>query len=131
MARAASEKPREELREAIESRFDGDYNPTLVAIDDEWHYPIEENETRCGLPIPDPVTAVKNSHFSGPSSFGCRECGVSIASPTKHDLQNQIRLMVGTDHNRAAQFNREDLLAIVQNLEEGASALRAYSEDSP
>lgn len=121
MARSASEVSRDMLRVQIESRFEGEYNPSLVLIDDEWHYPLTPERTQCGRQVPDPVTTVAEADFSGPSSFGCSECGVNCGAPTKRDLQNRIRRLVGTDHNRAAQLNREDLMAILSGLESGVS----------
>lgn len=112
---------RELVRDQLElehsERFDGYYNPILVFIDDEWHLPITAETTFCGKSIPDPVQAVENKSWSGPSTMGCSECQPPVSGMTKRSLKRQIAKYLENEMNRSGTFPREGLAEILEILE--------------
>lgn len=109
---------RGQLELKIQKRFSGHYNPTLVYFNGEWHYPITAETTFCGKEIPDPVIAVRNGEYGGPSTMGCATCRPPVAGVNKHDLKRQITKFLNSPMNKSGSFRRQALLEILMVLEE-------------
>lgn len=109
---------REQLELQMRTRFSGYYNPTLVFLDNEWHYPITADVTFCGKEIPDPVLAVWNSHYSGPSTKACSTCSPPVGGVNNRTLKRQITKFLDAPMNKSGSFPREALVEILMKLEE-------------
>lgn len=123
MSQSKPMQGRELVRDQLElehnARFEGYYNPVLVFLDGEWHHPITAEETYCGKSIPDPVIAVENNSWSGPSSMGCSECQPRCGGITKRSLKRQISKYLEHDMNRSGTFPKEALAEILEIIERG------------
>lgn len=117
---------REQLALEMRDRFVGRYDPTLVFLDGEWHYPITAAETLCGIDIPETVTAVNNGGFSGPSTKACSVCSPPVGGMTKRSLRQQIVKFLDDGGTNTNGFTKNALVEILAAMEE-----QARSEWSP
>lgn len=120
---------REQLALEMDQRFLGRYDPTLVFLDGEWHYPITAEETLCGREIPDPITAVKNSGFSGPSTQACSECSPPVGGMTKRSLRRQIVKYLDDGETTTSGFSRDTLEEILEAVEKHTRAEKTGETD--
>lgn len=108
---------REQLQLEIDQRFLGRYDPTLVFIEGKWHYPISSTRTLCGMSVPEKVTAVKNSDFSGPSTKACSECRPPVGGMTKRDLRRQIVKFLDDGETNTSGFSKDTLESVLAAVE--------------
>lgn len=109
---------RDQLGLEIDQRFLGAmYDPTLVFIEGEWHYPMTKATTYCGRDIPEPVTAVKNSNWSGPSTKACSECRPPVGGMTKRSVRRQIEKYLDNSTTKSGGFTKEALVEILKHIE--------------
>lgn len=114
---SAARSTRKELQNRIADRFEGDYSPSLVYIEDEWHYPLAADVTMCGRRIGTEPVLVRQEEFGGPSGQACQDCGVPMGNPNSRDITNRIRLILGLEFPGPDRFNKDERLAILQAVE--------------
>ena len=110
---------RDELMEIIETRFQGEFEPTIVIWDEteKWHYPLTAHETLCGKDIPGEVHAAKSSELYTHSGAVCRGCGGIYKRVNKQDLHSLIASVVGFDNSGGTYFKKHELIKILEYVE--------------